>query len=84
MATLHILELKDLGYPETCSVDHGGLELTDPPGPAFRVLGLKACATTPGWVTEMLYLFSELSLGVGGWGVGVCLVAQADSVSLCR
>jgi hypothetical protein len=29
-------------------VDQAGLELRDPPASASRVLGLKACATTPG------------------------------------
>jgi hypothetical protein len=30
-------------------VDQAGLELRDPPASASRVLGLKACATTPGF-----------------------------------
>jgi hypothetical protein len=30
------------------SVDQAGLELRNPPASASRVLGLKACATTPG------------------------------------
>jgi hypothetical protein len=34
------------GSPGTHSVDQAGLELRDPPAPASRVLGLKACATT--------------------------------------
>jgi hypothetical protein len=34
--------------PGTHSVDQAGLELRDPPASASRVLGLKACATTPG------------------------------------
>jgi hypothetical protein len=37
------------GYPGTHSVDQVGLELRNPPASASRVLGLKACATTPGW-----------------------------------
>jgi hypothetical protein len=32
----------------TYSVDQAGLELRNPPAFASRVLGLKACATTPG------------------------------------
>jgi hypothetical protein len=36
------------GCPGTHSVDQAGLELRNLPAPAFRVLGLKACATTPG------------------------------------
>jgi hypothetical protein len=35
------------GCPGTHSVDQGGLELRNPPASASRVLGLKACATTP-------------------------------------
>jgi hypothetical protein len=37
------------GCPGTHSVDQAGLELRNPPASASRVLGLKACATTPGW-----------------------------------
>ena len=33
----------------THSVDQAGLELRDPPASASQVLGLKACATTPGY-----------------------------------
>jgi hypothetical protein len=35
------------GCPGTHFVDQAGLELRDPPASASRVLGLKACATTP-------------------------------------
>jgi hypothetical protein len=35
------------GCAETHSVDQAGLELRNPPASASRVLGLKACATTP-------------------------------------
>jgi hypothetical protein len=35
------------GCPGTHSVDQAGLELRNPPTSASRVLGLKACATTP-------------------------------------
>jgi hypothetical protein len=38
------------GCPGTHSVDQAGLELRNPPASASRVLGLKACATTPGLV----------------------------------
>jgi hypothetical protein len=34
--------------PGTHSVDQAGLELRNPPASASQVLGLKACATTPG------------------------------------
>jgi hypothetical protein len=36
------------GCPRTHFVDQAGLELRNPPASASRVLGLKACATTPG------------------------------------
>jgi hypothetical protein len=36
------------GCPGTHFVDQAGLELRNPPASASRVLGLKACATTPG------------------------------------
>jgi hypothetical protein len=36
------------GCPETHFVDQTGLELRNPPASASQVLGLKACATTPG------------------------------------
>jgi hypothetical protein len=35
------------GCPGTHFVDQAGLELRDPPASASRVLGLKACTTTP-------------------------------------
>jgi hypothetical protein len=36
------------GCPGTHFVDQAGLELRNPPDSASQVLGLKACATTPG------------------------------------
>jgi hypothetical protein len=36
------------GCPGTHSVDQAGLELRNPPASASQVVGLKACATTPG------------------------------------
>jgi hypothetical protein len=36
------------GCPGIHFVDQAGLELRNPPASASRVLGLKACATTPG------------------------------------
>jgi hypothetical protein len=36
------------GGPGTHFVDQAGLELRNPPASASRVLGIKACATTPG------------------------------------
>jgi len=37
------------GCPGTHSIDQAGLELRNPPASASQVLGLKACATTPGF-----------------------------------
>jgi hypothetical protein len=37
------------GCPRAHFVDQAGLELRNPPASASRVLGLKACATTPGF-----------------------------------
>jgi hypothetical protein len=44
------------GYPGTHFVDQAGLELRNPPASASRVLGLKACTTTPGL---MFSIFKE-------------------------
>jgi hypothetical protein len=44
------------GCPGTHFVDQAGLELRNPPASASRVLGLKACTTTPG----MLGIFKLL------------------------
>jgi hypothetical protein len=38
------------GCPETHSVDHAGLELRNPLASTSQVLGLKVCATTPGYI----------------------------------
>jgi hypothetical protein len=38
------------GCPGTHFVDQVGLELRNPPASASQVLGLKACATTPGHI----------------------------------
>jgi hypothetical protein len=43
------VSLCSLGCPGTHFADQAGLELRNPPAPASQVLGLKACATTPGW-----------------------------------
>jgi hypothetical protein len=42
------VSLYSSGCPGTHSVDQAGLELRNPPASAPQVLGLKACATTPG------------------------------------
>jgi hypothetical protein len=45
------------GCPGTHSVDQAGLELKNPPASAFQVLGLKACAITPGLVCDFFKEF---------------------------
>jgi hypothetical protein len=42
------------GCPGPHSVDQAVLELRNPPTSASRVLGLKACATTPGFSISFL------------------------------
>jgi hypothetical protein len=42
------------GCPGTHFVDQAGLKLRNSPASASQVLGLKACATTPGWVCIVL------------------------------
>jgi len=49
------VSLYSLGCPGTHSVDQAGLELRNPPASASRVLGLKVCATTPGWQSVFLF-----------------------------
>jgi hypothetical protein len=46
---LDMVSLCSPGCPGTHFVDQAGLELRNPPASAARVLGLKACSTTPGW-----------------------------------
>jgi hypothetical protein len=48
------------GCPGTHFVDQAGLELRNPPASASRVLGLKACATTPGFQPHFLADTSNL------------------------
>jgi hypothetical protein len=47
------------GHPGTHFVDQAGLELRNLPASASRVLGLKACATTPGFAN--LFLITAIS-----------------------
>jgi hypothetical protein len=42
------VSLYSSGCPGTHFVDQAGLELRNPPASTSQVLGLKACATTPG------------------------------------
>jgi hypothetical protein len=46
------ISLYSPGCPGTHSVDQAGLELRNPPASASRVLGLKACATTPSFTVK--------------------------------
>jgi hypothetical protein len=46
-----------LGCPGTHSVDQAGLELRNLPASASQVLGLKACATTPGLACLFIFIF---------------------------
>jgi hypothetical protein len=54
------VSLYSSGCPGTHSVDQAGLELRNPPASASRVLGLKACATTPSFTL----VFSSICLGL--------------------
>ena len=45
-----------LADPGTHVVDQAGLELRNLPASASQVLGLKACATTPGLIPPLLIL----------------------------
>jgi hypothetical protein len=47
--------------PRTHFVDQAGLELRNPPASASRVLGLKVCATMPGFNFLSSFLSSFLS-----------------------
>jgi hypothetical protein len=49
------------GCPGTHFVDQAGLKLRNPPASASQVLGLKACATTPGLILFFKDLFMYMS-----------------------
>jgi hypothetical protein len=55
------------GCPGTHSVDQAGLKLRNSPASASRVLGLKACTTTPGSYAS---LFKIASLKLEKWRDG--------------
>jgi hypothetical protein len=54
------------GWPGTHFVDQAGLKLRNLSASASRVLGLKACTTTPGWKTLLNYWLSSDSLKKDG------------------
>jgi hypothetical protein len=61
----HRVSLCSPGCPGTHSVDQAGLKLRNPPASASRVLGLKVCATTPGWeLTFKWYGFAVIVWGL--------------------
>jgi hypothetical protein len=49
------------GCPGAHFVDQAGLELRNPPASASRVLGLKACATTPGYIFFLLVIYNDFN-----------------------
>ncbi|GAB1299411.1 Dynein axonemal assembly factor 11 [Apodemus speciosus] len=51
------------GCPGTHSVDQAGLELRNPPASASQVLGLQACATTPGSIYQLLMTITWNKVG---------------------
>jgi hypothetical protein len=46
----------------TLFVDQAGLELRNPPASASQVLGLKACATTPGVLIVLILILTQPKL----------------------
>jgi hypothetical protein len=57
-----VVSLYSPGCPGTHFVDQAGLELKNPPASASRVLGLKACATTPGFWGSSNFLVFIISI----------------------
>jgi hypothetical protein len=57
------------GCPGTHSVDQAGLKLRNPPASASWVLGLKACATTPGSAQHSWWQ-PFLNVSCGSWFLG--------------
>jgi hypothetical protein len=55
------------GCPGTHSVDQPGLELRNSPAPASQVMGLKACATTPGEAIIKMCSFDSSVSCAGDW-----------------
>ena len=67
-----LISLYSPGCPGTHFVDQAGLELRNPPASASRMLGLKACATTPSKFVPSCHSFC-LFVWLGCWLV-VCMV----------
>jgi hypothetical protein len=72
----HRVSLYSPGCPSTHFVVQAGLELRNPPASAFQVLGLKACAITPGCLSISLRPaglkdFTALTLGKS------CLISRS-------
>jgi hypothetical protein len=55
------VSLYSSGCPGIHFEDQAGLELRNPPTSASRVLGLKACATTPGFLSFIYYIATTVS-----------------------
>jgi hypothetical protein len=51
------VSLCSCGCPGAHFVDQAGLKLRNPPASASQVLGLKACATTPGHIFDFVQTF---------------------------
>jgi hypothetical protein len=57
-----MVSLYSPGCPGTYFVDQADLELRNLPASASRVLGLKACTTTPGFLSAFYYYFSLIGI----------------------
>lgn len=75
MGLLLLVGLLCLGVLKLSCVDQAGLEFRDPPASASHVLGLKECATVPGFISE--FLLSTLNRGYT-----VCSDALSDRCAL--
>jgi hypothetical protein len=80
------LSLYSPGCPGTQFVDQAGLELRNPPVSAsrVRVLGLKACATTPCSVLLLkLHVCMYVCMHACMWHVCVCLYGMYVCMYVC-
>jgi hypothetical protein len=67
------------GCPGTHFVDQAGLKLRNPPASASQVLGLKACATTPGVHKHFYY---SLTGSVVNKNVLKCTADKINSIQI--